>query len=233
MNAAVLFAKSGRSGRPRRTGPGGSATSSARPGRSSFPGRCARRPAGPLRDWCPWERRRPRCIPPGSFPAHRPRRSPRAPPKAPATVETKGREEYMSTPLSLTAASLTRGAKPCQAGADQRRRAGTTTLSTLRRDLRVRQDEAVSGLPALVVEQLTKRFGDRVAVNAVSFTVAAGEVFGFLGRNGGFCLSRRRISPPFAASGPPASGGPMPLVPIRAAPQISGELLRAWAARSG
>jgi hypothetical protein len=110
----------------------------------------------------------------------------------------------MSTPLSLTAASLTRGAKPCQAGADQRRRAGTTTLSTLRRDLRVRQDEAVSGRPALVVEQLTKRFGDRVAVNAVSFTVAAGEVFGFLGRNGGFCLSRRRISPPFAASGPPA-----------------------------
>ena len=43
---------------------------------------------------------------------------------------------------------------------------------------------AVSGSPALVVEQLTKRFGDRVAVNAVSFTVAAGEVFGFLGPNG-------------------------------------------------
>jgi hypothetical protein len=156
-----------------------------------------------------------------------------APPRRLQPWKQRGREEYMSTPLSLTAASLTRGAKPCQAGADQRRRAGTTTLSTLRRDLRVRQDEAVSGLPALVVEQLTKRFGDRVAVNAVSFTVAAGEVFGFLGRNGGFCLSRRRISPPFAASGPPASGGPMPLVPIRAAPQISGELLRAWAARSG
>jgi ABC-2 type transport system ATP-binding protein len=43
---------------------------------------------------------------------------------------------------------------------------------------------AVSGPPALVVEQLTKRFGDRVAVNALSFTVAAGEVFGFLGPNG-------------------------------------------------
>ena len=47
-----------------------------------------------------------------------------------------------------------------------------------------RERPAVSGPPALVVEQLTKRFGDRVAVNAVSFTVAAGEVFGFLGPNG-------------------------------------------------
>ena len=47
-----------------------------------------------------------------------------------------------------------------------------------------RERPAVSGPPALIVEQLTKRFGDRVAVNAVSFTVAAGEVFGFLGPNG-------------------------------------------------
>jgi ABC-2 type transport system ATP-binding protein len=38
--------------------------------------------------------------------------------------------------------------------------------------------------PALAVEHLTKRFGDRVAVDDVSFTVAAGEVFGFLGPNG-------------------------------------------------
>ena len=36
----------------------------------------------------------------------------------------------------------------------------------------------------LVVEGLTKRFGDRVAVDDVSFSVAAGEVFGFLGPNG-------------------------------------------------
>jgi len=38
--------------------------------------------------------------------------------------------------------------------------------------------------PALVVEHLTKRFGDRVAVDDVSFSVAPGEVFGFLGPNG-------------------------------------------------
>ena len=35
-----------------------------------------------------------------------------------------------------------------------------------------------------MVDGLTKRFGDRVAVEGVSFDVAAGEVFGFLGPNG-------------------------------------------------
>jgi ABC-2 type transport system ATP-binding protein len=37
---------------------------------------------------------------------------------------------------------------------------------------------------ALVVEGLTKHFGDRTAFRDVSFTVEAGEVFGFLGPNG-------------------------------------------------
>lgn len=37
---------------------------------------------------------------------------------------------------------------------------------------------------ALVVDHLTKRFGERVAFQDVSFTVGAGEVFGFLGPNG-------------------------------------------------
>ena len=41
-----------------------------------------------------------------------------------------------------------------------------------------------SRAPALVVDHLTKRFGDRVAFQDVSFTVGAGEVFGFLGPNG-------------------------------------------------
>ena len=40
------------------------------------------------------------------------------------------------------------------------------------------------GEPVLVVEHLTKRFGERVAVDDVSFSVGAGEVFGFLGPNG-------------------------------------------------
>jgi ABC-2 type transport system ATP-binding protein len=38
--------------------------------------------------------------------------------------------------------------------------------------------------PALVVNQLTKRFGERTAFSEVSFEVAHGEVFGFLGPNG-------------------------------------------------
>lgn len=40
------------------------------------------------------------------------------------------------------------------------------------------------GESALVVEHLTKRFGDRVAFDDVSFEVSYGEVFGFLGPNG-------------------------------------------------
>jgi len=36
----------------------------------------------------------------------------------------------------------------------------------------------------LVVEHLTKRFGERMAVDDLSFRVAPGEVFGFLGPNG-------------------------------------------------
>lgn len=37
---------------------------------------------------------------------------------------------------------------------------------------------------AVVVEDLTKRFGDFVAVDHISFTIERGEVFGFLGPNG-------------------------------------------------
>jgi ABC-2 type transport system ATP-binding protein len=40
------------------------------------------------------------------------------------------------------------------------------------------------GESALVVEHLTKRFGDRTAFDDVSFEVGYGEVFGFLGPNG-------------------------------------------------
>jgi ABC-2 type transport system ATP-binding protein len=43
---------------------------------------------------------------------------------------------------------------------------------------------AAAAQPAVVVEHLSKRFGERVAVDDVSFSVDAGEVFGFLGPNG-------------------------------------------------
>ncbi len=38
--------------------------------------------------------------------------------------------------------------------------------------------------PLIEVDRLTKRFGSTVAVNTISFTVEAGEIFGFLGPNG-------------------------------------------------
>jgi ABC-2 type transport system ATP-binding protein len=38
--------------------------------------------------------------------------------------------------------------------------------------------------PAIDVRDLSRRFGDFVAVDALSFTVARGEIFGFLGSNG-------------------------------------------------
>ena len=40
------------------------------------------------------------------------------------------------------------------------------------------------GVPALSVRHLSKRFGDRVAVDDITFDVARGEIFGFLGPNG-------------------------------------------------
>lgn len=43
---------------------------------------------------------------------------------------------------------------------------------------------ATQGAPAVEVRDLTRRFGDFVAVDAVSFSVGRGEIFGFLGPNG-------------------------------------------------
>ena len=36
----------------------------------------------------------------------------------------------------------------------------------------------------IIADQLTKQFGDFVAVDHISFSVAEGEIFGFLGANG-------------------------------------------------
>jgi ABC-2 type transport system ATP-binding protein len=41
-----------------------------------------------------------------------------------------------------------------------------------------------AGEPAIVTHELTKRFGDFVAVNGIDLTVRRGEIFGFLGPNG-------------------------------------------------
>ncbi|MCA0257740.1 MAG: ribosome-associated ATPase/putative transporter RbbA [Proteobacteria bacterium] len=44
--------------------------------------------------------------------------------------------------------------------------------------------QAASPTPAISATHLTKRFGDFVAVNDVSFEIGEGEIFGFLGSNG-------------------------------------------------
>jgi ribosome-dependent ATPase len=43
---------------------------------------------------------------------------------------------------------------------------------------------STDGKPAVVAEELTRRFGDFVAVDHVSFSIRRGEIFGFLGSNG-------------------------------------------------
>ena len=42
----------------------------------------------------------------------------------------------------------------------------------------------MTGQYSIVTEQLTKRFGKFTAVDAISFQVKKGEIFGFLGANG-------------------------------------------------
>ena len=43
----------------------------------------------------------------------------------------------------------------------------------------------MAGSPAVEVENLTYRYGDRTALDGISFSVAPGEIFGLLGPNGG------------------------------------------------
>jgi ABC-2 type transport system ATP-binding protein len=79
---------------------------------------------------------------------------------------------------------------------------------------RRREPAAASGPPAIVVEQLTKRFGDRVAVAGVSFSVSAGEVFGFLGPNGaGKTTTVRMLGTLIAPSSGSAAVAGIPLAP--------------------
>jgi ABC-2 type transport system ATP-binding protein len=68
------------------------------------------------------------------------------------------------------------------------------------------------GAPALSVEHLSKRFGDRIAFDDVSFDVAHGEVFGFLGPNGaGKTTMVRTLGTLLSPSAGAASIGGIPL----------------------
>ena len=67
---------------------------------------------------------------------------------------------------------------------------------------------------ALAVRHLSKRFGDRVAFDDVSFEVDRGEVFGFLGPNGaGKTTTVRTLSTLIAPSAGSATVAGLPLTP--------------------
>ena len=68
--------------------------------------------------------------------------------------------------------------------------------------------------PALSVDRLGKRFGDRVAFEDVSFEIAYGEVFGFLGPNGaGKTTTVRTLGTLIAPSSGSATVAGIPLAP--------------------
>ena len=68
--------------------------------------------------------------------------------------------------------------------------------------------------PALSVEHLSKRFGERTAFDDVSFEVAQGEVFGFLGPNGaGKTTTVRTLGTLLAPTSGSATVAGIPLAP--------------------
>src|SRR4029453_3830226 len=68
--------------------------------------------------------------------------------------------------------------------------------------------------PALAVNRLSKRFGDRVAFEDVSFEIGYGEVFGFLGPNGaGKTTTVRTLGTLIAPTSGSAAVAGMPLTP--------------------
>ena len=73
---------------------------------------------------------------------------------------------------------------------------------------------AGSSAPALSVERLSKRFGDRLAFDDVSFAVGHGEVFGFLGPNGaGKTTTVRTLGTLLAPTSGSATVAGIPLTP--------------------
>ena len=71
-----------------------------------------------------------------------------------------------------------------------------------------------SGAPALSVDHLSKRFGDRAAFDDVSFAVGHGEVFGFLGPNGaGKTTTVRTLGTLIAPTSGAATVAGLPLTP--------------------
>jgi ABC-2 type transport system ATP-binding protein len=102
--------------------------------------------------------------------------------------------------------------------ADQKRRRMLAVTTTEGRDAMLDDVRTWSapgrGFPALAVNRLTKRFGDRVAFRDVSFEVGYGEVFGFLGPNGaGKTTTVRTLGTLIAPTSGSATVAGVPLTP--------------------
>src|SRR5215467_12599176 len=92
------------------------------------------------------------------------------------------------------------------------------------------------GGPALSVHGLSKRFGDRVAFEDLSFEIGYGEIFGFLGPNGaGKTTTVRTLGTLLAPSSGTATVAGIPLAPengveirkrISIMPEVPGLYLR-------
>jgi lipooligosaccharide transport system ATP-binding protein len=80
---------------------------------------------------------------------------------------------------------------------------------------------SIAGEPLVTGRGVTKRFGSFVAVDAIDFTVARGEAFGFLGPNGAGKTSTMRM----IASVSQASGGELRVLGMD--PRVDGPAIRA------
>jgi ABC-2 type transport system ATP-binding protein len=79
---------------------------------------------------------------------------------------------------------------------------------------RTRGTAGSGSAPALSVDHLSKRFGDRIAFDGVSFEVGHGEVFGFLGPNGaGKTTAVRTLGTLIAPTSGSATVAGIPLTP--------------------
>jgi ABC-2 type transport system ATP-binding protein len=113
-----------------------------------------------------------------------------------------------------TVALLTGGARASGAEAVVEPELDGPPLPIAAAQARRRPSAAPTGEPVLVVEHLTKSFGSRVAVDDVSFSVAAGEVFGFLGPNGaGKTTTVRMLGTLIAPTSGTATVAGLPLEP--------------------
>ncbi len=83
--------------------------------------------------------------------------------------------DWLKNVMSLTGAKSLEQAYVALLPADRRPEGGALTIPPFVNP---------GGEPVIEAEKLTKRFGDFVAVDGVSFKIARGEIFGFLGSNG-------------------------------------------------